>query len=206
MGRFIDLTGQQFGRLTVIKVQGKRNRDIMWECKCNCGNTHIVSRGDLRSGMVKSCGCLRKENSVKMLISHGQADTRLYKIWLNMKRRCSSPKCQRYERYGARGILVCEEWEAFENFYKWAMESGYSDELTIDRINIDKNYSPENCRWATRKEQQQNTSRTHWLEYKGEKHCLSEWAEIIGINYKALFQRLNRGWSVEKAFNTPLKK
>lgn len=206
MGKFIDLTGQQFGRLTVVERAKNEGREVRWLCKCECGNYCVVLRSDLRTGQTRSCGCLKSENSRNMLTSHGMTGTRLYKIWANMKRRCYSPKSQRYKHYGAKGIRVCDEWKNnFKNFAKWAYENGYTENLTLDRIDINKNYEPSNCRWATWKEQGQNTSRTHWITYNGETHSMSEWADILNINYKALVRRINQSkWSIEKAFTTPI--
>lgn len=206
MGKFIDLTGQKFGRLTVVKRAENKGREVRWVCECECGNYCIVLRSSLKTGQTRSCGCLKSENSRNMLISHGMAGTRLYKIWTNMKRRCYSPKSQRYKNYGAKGIRVCNEWKNnFDNFAKWAYENGYTENLTIDRIDINKNYEPSNCRWATWKEQGQNTSRTHWITYNGETHSMSEWADILNINYKALARRITQSkWSIEKAFTTPI--
>ena len=120
-----------------------------------------------------------------------------------MKRRCNNPKNKRYKVYGGRGIKVCAEWEdSFENFCEWALNSGYSDDLTIDRIDNDKGYSPDNCRWATAAEQNRNYSRNHMITYNGKTQCLADWADEYGIGRSTIIQRIKRGWPLEKLFDT----
>lgn len=158
--KLLDLTGRQFGKLTAVKRVGSKNNIPLWECKCECGNTCFVTSKLLRSGGTTSCGCYRKENSRKMLseivTTHGKSRTRIYTIWRSMLSRCSNPANKAYSYYGGKGITVCKEWSTFDNFYQWAMQNGYADTLTIDRINGDGNYQPDNCRWVTRAEQNKN--------------------------------------------------
>lgn len=142
-----------------------------------------------------------------MRVTHGKRHTRLYRIWLQMKNRCFNENGERYKDYGARGITVCNEWRNnFQAFYDWSMSNGYSDNLTIDRIDNDKGYSPDNCRWATVKEQNRNSRRCDMISYHGETHCLREWSEVLGISYSALRNRKNYGWSVERMMETPVRK
>ena len=132
---------------------------------------------------------------------HGQSKTRLYKIWVDMKRRCDNPNRKHYERYGGRGIAYCQEWKDFSSFYKWAMENGYSEELTLDRINNDGNYEPNNCRWTNHKEQMNNTSRNHVISFNGKTQNLTQWAEEYGLSYNLLRDRLMLGWTFDDALN-----
>jgi hypothetical protein len=131
--------------------------------------------------------------------THGMRYTRIYNIWRSMRQRCSNSNCIRYSRYGGRGITVCDEWNDFNCFYKWAIATGYKDDLTIDRINTDGNYEPSNCRWATYKEQANNIKTNRLITYDGETKTMTQWAEAIGIKPATLWARLNRGWSIEQA-------
>ena len=151
----IDLTGKVFGRLTVLgpapRPENSKNQYKYWKCRCTCGKEKVVDGGSLRSGNTKSCGCLLKEQARESKTKHGMKGTRLYNIYKGMKQRCYNPNNKDYKDYGARGVKVCDEWNGengFINFSKWAMTHGYSDDLTIDRINVDRGYFPDNCRWA----------------------------------------------------------
>lgn len=208
---FKDLTGQRFGRLVVEKIDHKNHYgQIYWRCKCDCGNYASVTSSRLNGGQSKSCGCKGRERIIalsKARATHGKSNTRIYHIWQLMKQRCYNEKKYGYERYGGRGIVVCEEWRnSFDDFYKWSMANGYTDEKSIDRINVNGNYEPSNCRWATPKEQGNNRSSNHVIEYKGESKTMKQWADEKGMSYNALCIRLKNGWSIERALETPVSK
>lgn len=212
MGSFIDLTGKKFGRLTVLnRAENGRTANkpvVRWKCICECGNRLITEGNSLRRGRTKSCGCLNQVSRLKNLkrVTHGGSQTRLYHIWAHMKQRCSNPNVERYPLYGGRGIKVCESWnKSFSAFRDWALSNGYSDSLTLDRINVDGDYEPKNCRWATMKQQQNNKQFNRNIEFNGETKTLSEWADHIGINVNTLNSRIDLYcWSVEKALTTPV--
>ena len=141
-----------------------------------------------------------------MNYKHGLKNTRLYRIWLQIKNRCFNSNTNRYRDYGARGITVCDEWRNdFKAFYDWAMNNGYSDELTIDRIDNDGNYEPSNCRWVSVKVQNRNTRSNRLITYKGETHCVADWADITGLSRACICDRIKYGWSVERTLETPLR-
>ena len=204
-----DLTGQRFGRLVVAKsvVQNKSGRNL-WECKCDCGNVSYATTGHLISGNTRSCGCLYSETRHTINKIHGQSHTRLYKIWADIKTRCYNTKSTNYHKYGGRGICVCNQWvEDYQTFEKWALENGYKDNLTIDRINPNGNYEPSNCRWVTQKVQQNNRRNNRLLTYNNETLTISQWSEKLGFKRSVIGQRINgMGWSVEKALTTPVRK
>ena len=211
----LDLTGRRFGRLVVIgkgERRGARGR-IAWVCRCDCGKLTSVMTHSLTSGATKSCGCYHRERasirSRDAKTTHGKSHTRLYGVWKSMKTRCSNKNCKEYKFYGARGISVCDDWkDSFESFYLWALDNGYDEkaprgEYTLDRIDVDGNYCPENCRWATIKEQANNRRSCTEYDIKGEKHTLSGWSEISGVSLATIEDRLHRGWPAERAIFEP---
>lgn len=200
-----NLIGYKKGRLTVIEYAGKnKNNANLWLCKCDCGNTSIVTSSALLSGTTYSCGCLASENVKMRNTFHGQHGTRLYRIWNLMIQRCENIKSSHYDRYGGRGIFVCEQWHKFIEFYNWAISNGYNENLTIDRIDNNKGYSPDNCRWVTIKEQQNNRENNRKFMINGELLTVSKIAEKYNIKYNSLMSRIKRGWSIEKAVTTPI--
>ena len=185
-----DLTGLRFGRLTVIDFDRfDERRASWWLCECDCGNEISVRRNSLVSGQTKSCGCYSRD----IHTSHGMTKTRLYRIWSGIKTRCENESDESYHRYGERGIDVCSEWESFETFRDWALDNGYEDNLTIDRIDNNLGYYPENCRWADRVTQQNNKRNNIYVEYEGERHTIGVWARILDIKYSTLYRRVKRG-------------
>ena len=158
----MDIQGKTFGRLTVLGYShNNKHGQSMWRCRCECGKEIVAAGLHLKSGHTKSCGCFRDDALDKTRTKHGLKKTRLYRIWSCMKARCFIEKSTNYHNYGGRGITVCDEWRHdFQAFYDWAVANGYSDELSIDRIDVNGNYEPSNCRWATAKEQNQNTRRS----------------------------------------------
>lgn len=219
-GKHVDLTGNKYNLLTVlglsndVYIEPKHGwKYLKWDCKCECGNIISVRTSELKSGKVKSCGCLRDLKSSERAYKHGKSKTRLYRLWSSMKDRCYNPDNARFYRYGGRGIKVCDEWKNdFSTFEKWAILNGYdeslsSTECTIDRINNDKDYCPENCRWTNSYTQANNRSMCHLIMYNGEAHNITEWSNILGIDRRVLSYRLLSGnWTIEEAFTVPVGK
>lgn len=202
-----NLIGQKFGRLLVIRQIGidTKTRQKKWLCECDCGNKKETITSYLTSGDTTSCGCYRRECELKNLKEarnrevnkkHGMHNTRIYQIWADMKARCNNPKHNSFENYGGRGIKVCEEWKKdFIIFYKWAINNGYSDDLTIDRINVNGNYEPNNCRWANWKEQANNKRTTRKITIYGETKTAYEFEKQYGIKAHLLINRYDKGYS-----------
>lgn len=197
MPTLIDLTDKHFGRLHV-KHRDQNSSYVKWVCECDCGKITSVRSCHLLSGAILSCGCLSAENTSvrnhKQKTVHGLRNTRLYKIWHGMKQRCYDVSRSDYDRYGDKGITVCDEWKNdFQSFYKWALENGYSDNLTIDRKDNNKGYSPENCRWVTRLEQTVNRRNTIKVTVNDLTHTLTEWCSIIDVHYHTLYRKYKEG-------------
>ena len=191
--------GKKFHRWKVLK---NNNKIIL--CECECGNVKDVLKGNLTSGKTKSCGCLAKELIKKRLSTSASLNPKLYGVYYAMRNRCYNNKNKSYKNYGAKGVIVCEEWLSdYEIFYKWSLEKGYAEGLTIERINYDGNYGPENCKWATRTEQGRNKSNNTLLKLKGETKTLVEWSEIIGVHRETLNRRYRKNWSEEEMFYKP---
>lgn len=201
----IDLTGKRFGRLVVIEEDNFIKYDRpRWLCRCDCGKEVVVRANSLRRGGTMSCGCAKKEHARALSesrITHGQSKSRIYNIWFSMKSRCYKVKDHSYSRYGGRGIIVCDEWRNnFQSFYDWAIANGYHEDRSIDRINNNGNYCPENCRWVDFNVQNNNTNRNHYVTYNGETLTIAQWSKKRGINKNTLHSRLTKyGWSIERA-------
>lgn len=193
-----EFVGCRFGRLTVLRRSKKIYGRKAWLCVCDCGKETIVGTGSLTSGNTKSCGCLALETRRKNGLNnakHNQSYERIYQTWRGMKKRCMDKEGIRWKVYGARGITVCDEWlNNFEAFYEWSKKSGYKDNLTIDRIDNEKGYFPENCRWATPKQQARNRTNTTRYTLDGQTKPLIDWAEEMGMNYSGVYERYRSGY------------
>lgn len=199
--RYIDLTGLNFGRWTVLDFSHNVDCRYYWKCKCRCGSIKLVLGDTLRSGKSLSCGCLQRDTATK----HGDEGKPLYRIWRGIKNRTNpSYKYKIYDRYSGRGISMCEEWnESYIKFRDWALCNGYDEGLTIDRINNDGNYEPSNCRWVNCKIQSNNKSNNRIINYMGKKFTLSQLADMYKIRADTLSYRLNNGWDLTDALTIP---
>jgi hypothetical protein len=205
----LNLIDQKFGRLTVIKLHSIKNRTTQWLCKCECGKKTTVSVGDLRSNHTKSCGCLHQEiiNQGKAHFKHGMEGTIFYSKWAGMKRRCLNKNDKKYFRYGGRGIIICDKWLNFNNFrddmYQSYLEhyKQFGKNTSIDRINVNGNYEPNNCKWSTQKEQTNNMRKNIFITFNGQTLTIKQWAEKLNIPNTTLWNRLNTlHWPIKKAF------
>ncbi|MGG0718677.1 hypothetical protein ABE096_13930 [Robertmurraya massiliosenegalensis] len=216
MRRVSDLTGNRFGRLLVIKRVENIDKGSRWLCKCDCGNEKVIRRTHLMSGNTKSCGCFSKEissergNKSKIgdrTRTHGDFGTKLYGVWAGMKRRCYNPQTKHYTDYGGRGIKMCHEWkESYNVFKKWALANGYKEGLSIERIDVNKHYCPENCKWIPLSEQNSNKRTSIRIEYKGRKYSIKELSEMTGIKIKTIRDRYYRGLPIEKIISPIIRK
>jgi hypothetical protein len=201
-----DLTGLQFNNLTVTEFSHKDHRNnALWLCQCVCGNMTHVSTTDLRRGKTKSCGCLKRHTSNTIPAPHGLYKTPEYTVWGAMHTRCRNPNQPHYKHYGGRGITVDPRWDDFTNFLA-DMGPRPSLQHSIERIDNDKGYGPDNCKWATQTEQCRNTSRNHWIDTPRGRFVLTEAAAEYGLRKDTLRARLKAGWPVEKALTTPVRK
>lgn len=211
MAKRADLVGQRFGRLVVEEYAFTKNNRAYWKCKCDCGNYTEVPTYSLKYGNTTSCGCYRLERVVEAKAdSHKYSGSytsghrpRLYWTWLNMIRRCEDPKAPDYYRYGALGISVCEEWHNLPTFLEWASSHGWEEGLTIDRIDNNGNYCPENCRWVDISIQSNNKRTNVFLEFNGKKQTIANWARELGISPHLIYSRIKAGWTVEDALTKP---
>lgn len=199
-----NLSGKRFNKLVVLRrAENNKNGSARWICKCDCGNITTVSAGNLKGNSVKSCGCLRHEAHN----THHLSNTKICKIWYGMRKRCYSEKEPAYKDYGGRGITICDEWlNDVVPFYKWAINNGYKDGLMIERIDNDKGYSPDNCKWATPKDQANNRRSCVNFTYNGETKNLTQWCNYFGLPYKTIHARIyKRHWTFERAITEPIK-
>ena len=205
----VDLVGERFGRLTVIargedyiSKQGKRSS--VWICRCDCGTEKAIMQCSLVTGHTKSCGCFRREKAAADKIKHGDVGTQLYNSWRAMRERCTNQNSEHYSYYGGRDIAVCQEWDDYNVFRDWALSHGYRPGLTIDRISVDGDYCPDNCRWATIIDQSNNKRNNRIITVDGVSHTLAEWSRISGISSCTILARIDKyGWSAERAVIEP---
>lgn len=206
--RHKNLEGLKFGRITVISPSHVHNRTLMWNCICECGKKSVVISSSLSNGSTKSCGCLAAETRVKGRVVHGRYRTIEYRSWRNMIDRCTYKKHKEYFNYGGRGIKICDSWmgeAGFQTFFN-DMGSRPSKKHSLDRINNEGGYCKDNCRWVTIKEQSRNKRSNVIIEYNGRSMCLTDWAVYLGISRILLATRINRKWSIERAFTQPVQK
>lgn len=207
--KYEDRIGKKFGRLTILSYNPKNHRG-RYVCQCECGKIKEVDSSQLVSGRIRSCGCLARELTSQRSIGnkysskHQKNKTRLYQIWLDMKQRCYNPKQKVYKWYGAKGIKICDEWlDSYTTFEKWCLENGYSETLTIDRINSKGNYEPNNCRWVDTKTQARNKKSTILITHNGKTQCLKDWCIELNKNYPTIVNRIHNGWQPKAALLVP---
>lgn len=203
----IDLTGKKFNRLTAIKYIGQGNSGARWLFRCDCGNEIITNAYPVKHGRTKSCGCWNEENKHNRYRLHGLTGTRLQAVWSHMKQRCYNPNCKEYEHYGGRGITVCEEWKnSIKNFADWAYKNGYEEHLTLDRIDNNGDYEPNNCRWATMEVQQNNKRNNKYYQTSFGILTLSQIAKQYNVSRNRLYNCVqNKNMTVEQAVEHCLK-
>lgn len=197
MAKFEDLVNKKFGRLLVTGYHGRRGAKSKWNCVCDCGSPAIVFANCLKSGMTKSCGCIRKERAQTIKLSHGMAESKEFNAWMHAKSRCSNPNNIGFKHYGGRGIAVCEKWA--KDFSAFFADMGPCPPgMSIERVDVNGNYEPGNCKWATQAEQTLNTRRTRWIECNGQRKPLAVWAREIGATQQNLRSRLKNGYSLKE--------
>ena len=204
MSKLIDLTGNRYNNLVVLEKSRSEKGVVIWKCICDCGNITYVRGQNLKSGAVKSCGCLRK--NAKPTLRHNMSNSRLYRVWASMKNRCYTPSHHSYNNYGGRGINVCDEWKnSSDAFIEWALDNGYSDDMTIERIDVNNDYCPENCTWIPANKQQRNRRFCQYYTYNSKTMNLMDWCTELGLPYKLVHNRIHKmGWSFERAITEPV--
>lgn len=203
-GKFIDLSGKRFGLLVVKRRDGHANKGAWWECLCDCGNITYLDTRSLTTGHTKSCGCGKANFCRQKATKHNACYSSLYVVWFDMKRRCFDERDPAYKNYGQRGISVCKEWrESFVCFKEWAENNGYRPQLTLERIDNNGNYHPDNCKWVTMKEQSNNRRNNINITFNGQTKTLKQWSESIGLGYNTLWQRWKAGWDIPTLLQTP---
>lgn len=204
----IEMLNKRFGRLVVIaEAEKTKDNHKRWLCQCDCGNCSIVDGRDLRKNATRSCGCFLKEETAKRIkkinTKHGDSNTRLYFIWQNMNDRCRRKNNKNYDNYGGRGIKVCDDWQEYSKFKVWALNNGYTNALTIDRINVNGNYEPSNCRWVTMTEQANNKRINKNITFNNITLTVTQWNRKMGYTRGLIEDRLLKGWTIERAITEP---
>ena len=203
----MDLVGKRFGKWAVLEYSHHVGNHKYWLCRCDCGNIKPVRQQNLVEGKSKSCGsCHGEKNIGDRTRKHGDFGKPLYCVWAAMKRRCFNKNVAYYEDYGGRGITVCDEWIDYIPFKEWALSTGYEEGLTIERIDVNGNYCPENCKWISLSEQNKNKRNSVRIEYNGQSYSIKEIAEITGLKERTVRGRYERGWTPEQIFSKELKK
>lgn len=201
--KFQNLSGQKFGKLTVLKRIKNKGHNPHFLCLCECGNLKECDSYMLKYGKITSCGCDSKQKRIIAHTKHNETKTRLYNIWQQMKQRCYNEKSISFIYYGQKNITICNEWKYdYLNFRNWAMNNGYKENLTLDRIDTKGNYCPENCRWISNAKQQRNKNNNRFLTFKNKTLCVAEWSEKTGIKSQTIYQRLRRNWTIERTLTT----
>lgn len=196
----LSLEGKRFHKLLVLEKVNNQNSKTAWKCLCDCGNITFVITSNLTCNRIKSCGCLKNEKLIERNTSHNQRHTNLYEVWKSMKQRCFNPNNKSYKNYGGRGITICDEWKnSFTSFYNWSMENGYKQGLTIDRINNNFNYCPENCRWSDRFVQANNSRWNKHIIINGKDDTLANWLRFYNLSYDKYYKRIKQGFSEQEA-------
>lgn len=203
----VDLTGQRFGSLLVLGFSHvDKTRSANWFCRCDCGKEIVLKGNNLRMGNTRSCECLARKAVGDRSRTHGECKSRLYRIWSALHSRCTNDHIEdTFKNYGGRGIQVCDDWKTYETFREWALASGYEDGLSIDRIDVNGNYEPSNCRWATQREQCRNRRNTLWVEFNGYKKPLAEWCDELNLPYRVVYARMKK-MSFEDAIKKPIRR
>lgn len=204
MKKHEEMIGKKYGHLTVLGVSSRTDKHghKYLDCECDCGNFKTIAMYHIKSGASQSCGCGVVESTIRRNTTHGATGTRLYNIWSSMHNRCTNPNEKAYKYYGGRGIEVSSEWSVFETFRDWSLSHGYDESLTIDRIDVNGNYCPSNCRWITLAGQSRNRTNNRQVTINGETKLITDWIKESPVSSYTVYDRMRRGWSVENALFT----
>lgn len=203
----LELTGNRYGKLLVESKAESKGGRTYWNCVCDCGNKKVVAGYHLTGGKIQSCGCYRLSQLRNKVTTHGMSKTRIYHTWVHMKQRVTNENNKKYGIYGGRGIKLCSEWKDFQGFYEWAMANGYRENLSIERIDVNGDYCPQNCTWIPLEKQAKNRRSNHYLTWNGETKTITEWGHSLGIKPSVIFTRVDRyGWDAERALTQKVRK